>query len=494
MSITQRARIDVQIAPIIKAARDFVDFFVNVPYQFNLTLDQKEFSNHDSDAVTKCVFGILYNFYRSVVRHFGEASFEDIYIFVILGNCLTGRFACDIDIKSMGERADYWIETDARTIFTKELFTGRREIEFNEVRGLLDGGQQLVNNFAKDDDGVRTVFEQFRDSFVELTILASRTHRADPRLLIDEVRDFVSKFPLKPKTKGQVEAIELPSNSPKALDALLAELDGLIGLDSVKNEVRSLVNLIRVRELRRQRSLPLAGVSLHLVFTGNPGTGKTTVARLFSEICRSLGVLKRGHLTEVDRSGLVGGYVGQTALKTKTVLDSALDGVLFIDEAYSLVQSNSENDYGRECISTLLKGMEDHRDSLIVIVAGYTNPMKSFLESNPGLRSRFTKEILFPDYSADELWRIFLRAITINQYELSGDALDTAKLEIDNIHQIRTDSFGNGRAMRTLFEAVLQAQADRLAAESDPSPSQLQTLEKADIDAGFSRYNAHSRD
>jgi hypothetical protein len=276
------------------------------------------------------------------------------------------------------------------------------------------------------------------------------------------------------------------ANHPKAgvlnnLDELLAELDSLIGLDSVKREVHSLVNLMKVRSLRRERGLPSPEVTLHLVFTGNPGTGKTTVARLFAEICCALGVLKQGHLVEVDRAGLVGGYVGQTALKTKQVIDSALDGVLFIDEAYSLTRSKSDNDFGIECIDTLLKAMEDHRESLIVIVAGYTDPMKAFLESNPGLRSRFTKEVHFPDYTSDDLWLIFKRTVGINGYQLSAGAAETAPEYIAAIHAARAHNFGNAREMRTLFEAAAQRQADRLVSQQDISPEELQVLESADI-------------
>ena len=199
---------------------------------------------------------------------------------------------------------------------------------------------------------------------------------------------------------------------------------------------------------------------MHLVFTGNPGTGKTTVARLFAEICRALGVLKRGHLVEVDRPGLIGGYVGQTALKTKQVIESALDGVLFIDEAYSLTRSKSENDFGAECVATLLKAMEDHRDSLIVIVAGYADLMNSFLESNPGLRSRFTKDVHFPDYTGEDLWLVFDRIVEVNGFTLTADALDTARAEIGRIYASRGHNFGNAREMRTYFESVLQRQAD----------------------------------
>ena len=275
------------------------------------------------------------------------------------------------------------------------------------------------------------------------------------------------------------------------LDQLLTELDGLIGLDSVKREVRSLVNLMRLRELRRQRGLPSPEVTLHLVFTGNPGTGKTTVARLFAEICRTLGVLTGEHLVEVDRAGLVGGYVGQTALKTQQVIASAINGVLFIDEAYSLTRSNSDNDYGMECISTLLKSMEDHRDALIVIVAGYTDPMQSFLASNPGLRSRFTKQVHFPDYGSDELWRIFNHIIDINGYQLSESAAEAVQARIAAIYERKGDNFGNAREMRTLFEDVVQAQANRLTSQTDIAPEQLQVFESTDI--GYPMGNLTTR-
>jgi len=217
------------------------------------------------------------------------------------------------------------------------------------------------------------------------------------------------------------------------------------------------------------------------VFTGNPGTGKTTVARLFAEICRALGVLKRGHLVEVDRSGLIGGYVGQTALKTKQVIESALDGVLFIDEAYSLTRSKSDNDYGAECISTLLKAMEDHRDRLIVIVAGYANLMAGFLESNPGLHSRFTKEVHFPDYGKEDLWLIFDHLVEVNGLKLTADAVNCARARIERIYDSRSTNFGNAREMRTFFESVVQRQANRLTLEANPSPKQLQVLDSVDI-------------
>jgi SpoVK/Ycf46/Vps4 family AAA+-type ATPase len=239
---------------------------------------------------------------------------------------------------------------------------------------------------------------------------------------------------------------------------------------------------MRVRELRRKNGLPSPEVALHLVFTGNPGTGKTIVARLFAEICRALGVLKCGHLVEVDRAGLVGGYIGQTALKTKQVIESAIDGVLFIDEAYSLTRSKSENDYGIECVATLLKEMEDHRDALIVIVAGYNDLMQSFLESNPGLRSRFTRDVHFPDYSSEELWHIFKHIVVANGYQLGAGAADIARAQITRIYGRKGDNFGNAREMRTFFESVVQEQANRLVSQTSISSEQLQVLESVDIE------------
>ena len=263
------------------------------------------------------------------------------------------------------------------------------------------------------------------------------------------------------------------------IDDLRAELDELVGLDGIKREVNNLINMVTVHKLREANGLNTVDMSLHMVFSGNPGTGKTTIARIMSRIYRSLGVLSKGQLVEVDRSGLVAGYVGQTATKTTKVLESALGGVLFIDEAYSLT-SKSENDFGAEAIDTLLKGMEDHRDDLIVIVAGYDGLMDDFVHSNPGLESRFNRFLHFDDYSVDEMMDILDLRLKKGQYELDDAARAAARayIEAANTSSI---SFGNARGVRNIFEKILVEQANRLSAEGNLTKEQLMTITEADV-------------
>ncbi|MGM9653226.1 MAG: AAA family ATPase [Eubacteriales bacterium] len=278
----------------------------------------------------------------------------------------------------------------------------------------------------------------------------------------------------KPPQKAEEE---LPEKED--IGALRAELDSYIGLDGVKREVKNLINIATVYQMRREHKLPTADISLHMVFSGNPGTGKTMIARFMARVYHSLGILSKGQLVEVDRSGLVAGYVGQTAIKTTKVLERAKGGVLFIDEAYTLT-SKSENDFGFEAVDTVLKFMEDNRDDLVVIVAGYTRLMEDFIASNPGLQSRFNKYIEFDDYTAEEMLGIFALQCKKNCYTLDADAEDELK-EYLNMAAEEAGEFGNARGVRNVFEKILTAQANRLAEADSITREELMQITRTDV-------------
>ena len=281
--------------------------------------------------------------------------------------------------------------------------------------------------------------------------------------------------------RGETEKEEPPAKKEPSLEELLAELDGLCGLAKVKEDVKGLINLVKVRKLRQEAGLPVPPMSLHLVFMGNPGTGKTTVARLLSKIYHAVGVLSKGQLVEVDRSGLVAGFVGQTALKTQEAVDKALGGVLFIDEAYALANQDNANDFGREAIEVLLKGMEDHRDDLIVIVAGYTDLMANFIHANPGLESRFNKYFYFEDYDGEQLTEIFRSMCRKNGYELDAAADHAAAEAFQVLYERRDENFGNARDVRNFFERSVACQSDRVAALENIDKEALMALTAADL-------------
>ncbi len=270
------------------------------------------------------------------------------------------------------------------------------------------------------------------------------------------------------------------SNENESLDDVLNELNSLIGLEEVKKEIDTFINFIKVQQVRKQSGLKPSPISYHIVFTGNPGTGKTTVARIVAKIYKHLGILTEGHLVETDRSGLIAEYVGQTAVKVNKTVDSALNGVLFIDEAYALVGENKD-DYGKEAVATLIKRMEDNRDQLVVILAGYTDEMSNFIDTNPGFKSRFNRYINFPDYTPDELLKIFETQCQKQEYQLTESAKTKVNSIFEDAYVSRDKSFGNGRLVRNVFEKTLEQQANRISMENNLSKDNLTTITEADI-------------
>lgn len=307
-----------------------------------------------------------------------------------------------------------------------------------------------------------------------------REKEEEEKRLEKERKDAREQFQLVKKRIEERERAEKEAHE-KRVQELVNELNKLVGLSNVKEEIQSLINLIKIRKLREEMNMPSMDMTYHMVFTGSPGTGKTTVARLVGEIYKELGVLSKGQVIETDRSGLVAGYVGQTAIKVHEIVEQAIGGILFIDEAYSLVNPEVSNDFGSEAVDALVKLMEDHRDDLVIIVAGYTEEMNDFLKSNTGLISRFNKFIDFPDYTQEELLAIM--EVMAGDAGLSID--DGAKKKVMTLLGRKTveewKEFGNARGIRNLFEKIVMNQANRLVLLEEPSKQDLMTIKKEDV-------------
>lgn len=279
-----------------------------------------------------------------------------------------------------------------------------------------------------------------------------------------------------PVTKGEVQ------EKKEDINDLMAELNSLTGLKTVKEDLNALIDLMRVQKMREENGMKQTDINKHMVFMGNPGTGKTTVARLLAEIYAGIGVVEKGHLVEVDRSGLVSGYIGQTAMKVQDVVEEALGGILFVDEAYTLTSSKGQNDFGQEAVDTLLKAMEDHRDDLIVIVAGYTDLMQEFLDSNPGLRSRFNKYIVFEDYTAEEQFEIFCFMCKGMDYVLSKEAAKEAERFFKERNENKPETYANARDVRNYLEKAISNQATRIVQLKNVDKETLAILEREDLE------------
>lgn len=333
------------------------------------------------------------------------------------------------------------------------------------IRTQMDVIETLISN------NMRRVADDFWGSSAPVT---------EKKTTIDDLKpaNKANNQPTAEKAEKPVQEEELPIEN---IEDLKAELNALIGLDGIKKEVNNLINMVTVHKMREEHGLKSVDMSLHMVFSGNPGTGKTTIARMMARIYRSLGVLSKGQLVEVDRSGLVAGYVGQTATKTSKVIESALGGVLFIDEAYSL-NSKSENDFGSEAINTLLKAMEDNREDLVVIVAGYDGLMDTFIHSNPGLESRFNRYLHFDDYTVDEMLAILDMQLKKGQYTLD-EAAKTAVRDYIEASNTSSIAFGNARGVRNIFEKLLVEQANRISLMSGVTKDDLLLITEADVQA-----------
>lgn len=326
----------------------------------------------------------------------------------------------------------------------------------------------IVEN--NDDSATREICKNIS----ELAATESKQIIQVAKAVKDAIINYYGYLDVKEICNGQQQASS--EEDEKTLDELLEELNELVGLNRVKSIVNDLITYQKIQKIREKHNLFSQKNTLHLAFTGNPGTGKTTVARIVGRVYKQIGLLSKGHFLEVSRTDLIAGYQGQTALKVKEVIERAKGGVLFIDEAYSITENDHTDSYGRECLTELTKALEDYRDDLVVIVAGYTEPMKQFFESNPGLRSRFNTFIEFDDYSSDELLNILDMIAEKNDYKLSDELKDTLKAYFDKKMANKDENFANGRLARNIYDDLVMAHAKRIITKDNPTDTDLSLL------------------
>ena len=365
-----------------------------------------------------------------------------------------------------------------------ELLDRVRKKHPNPVDDARKALQEAKDLMSRTDELSQEITDSNRKRMEELANMMGDLGQIDPTAMNPDGTQQVSQPVNKPgeapvqtatgaEVKAQEEAPKEPETDP------MEELDGLVGLTTIKHDVKELMAFVKIQKMREEAGLKAVPVSLHLVFTGNPGTGKTTVARIIARLYKQIGVLQKGQLIEVDRSGLVAGYVGQTALKTQEQIQKALGGILFIDEAYALAQKDDA--FGQEAINTLLKAMEDHRKDLVVIVAGYTKPMEKFIDSNPGLKSRFNKYIEFPDYTIDELMEIFELNCKKYDYVIEEDAKKQVRARLVSKKMQMRENFANAREVRNMFEDIITNQARRVAAMEAPTHDDMMKITVMDL-------------
>lgn len=345
------------------------------------------------------------------------------------------------------------------------------------MAAMLDGFRDMYNDFyGPADDSLTSSQKRERNVRDKVRQLSNENQAAISIETEVESQQEEERKPVAVATKSPGDEPEEPKEPEKSG---MEELNELIGLQTVKHDVEELVGLAKIRKMREEKGMKSVPVSLHLVFSGNPGTGKTTVARILGKLYKDIGILSTGQMIETDRSGLVAGYVGQTAIKTQKKIQEAMGGILFIDEAYTLNQKDES--FGQEAIDTILKAMEDHRDEFVVIVAGYTQLMKDFVESNPGLKSRFNKFFEFPDYTVDELQQIFELQCKKYQYKLTEEADKAVREEIVRLESEKGENFANAREVRNLFEKIITNQAARVSALEDVDEEMLTTITVDDL-------------